>query len=116
MNRISTDTLKALSHECRINQRMRNECLFFFLHPLISVSCPFNPLNGRSSLGYVRCLCHCYFSHLSTSFVNVIRFSCVDHIFFIYFCCCYFLRCKRHSFLIRLMSFVPHTLAYATLV
>ncbi len=33
----------------------------------MSVSCPFDPLNGRSSLGNMRCLCVLFFS-----FVNVI--------------------------------------------
>ena len=48
----------ALSHECRISLRMRNECIFF--NPLKCDSCPFYPLNGRSSSSYVRCYT-CYF-------------------------------------------------------
>ncbi len=51
-----------------------------FFDMLISVSCTFDPLNGRSSLGNVRCL-----GVLFLSFVNVIRFLIV----------------KRHSFLMR---------------
>ncbi len=38
-----------------------------------NVLCPFDPLNGHSSLGIVRCLCVLFFS-----FVNVVRFSCVN--------------------------------------
>ena len=44
------------------------------------VSCPFDPLNRRSSLGNMRCLCVLFFL-----FVNVIRFLIV----------------KRHPFLMR---------------
>ncbi len=72
--------LKALSHECRIGQRMRSECHFLASVDIRwkCVSCPFDPLTGRSSSGNLRCLRVLFFS-----FVNVIRFSCV----------------KRHSFL-----------------
>ncbi len=61
--------LKALSHECRVSLRMRTECH----NPLISVSSPVDPLNGRSSLGNVRCLwmsVFFFFLSLSTSFVS----------------------------------------------
>ena len=65
-----TSPLKALSHECRIILRMRNECHLFGIlcHPLKCDSCPFYPLNGRSPpvMGVVYT---CYFSLLSKSFV-----------------------------------------------
>ncbi len=76
----TVECLKALwytrvPHSLRI-YGIRNECHFW--HPLISVSGRFNPLNRRSSLDNVDCLCVLFFS-----FVNVIRFLirflCVDH-------------------------------------
>ena len=73
--------LKAWSHECRISLRMTNECNFLASIDICRkcVSCLFDPLTGRSSLGNLRCLCVLLFF-----FVNVICFSCV----------------KSHSFLI----------------
>ena len=60
--KFSFNSIKAPSHKCRISLRMNNECHFW--HPLISVSCPFDPLNGP-----LMCVvCACYFSPLSTSF------------------------------------------------
>ena len=58
--------LKAMSHECRINLRMRNEC-----HFLASVEMRFMFILsfGRSSSSDV-VVCTCYFSPLSTSFVS----------------------------------------------
>ena len=67
---------KALSHKCRI--RLRNEC--HFLASVDICFMPIDPLNGRSSLWNVRCMCVLFFS-----FVNVIRFLIV----------------KRHLFLVR---------------
>ncbi len=64
----ASETFKAWSYECRMSLCMGNEC-HFLAYPLISVSCTFDPLNIRSSLGNVRCLCMLYFS-----FINVIRF------------------------------------------
>ena len=61
---------------------MRNECHFLASVDISRkcVSCPFDPLTGRTSSGNLRCLYVLYFS-----FVNAIRVSCV----------------KRHSFLMR---------------
>ena len=66
---------KAWSHECRISLRMTNECHFLASVDIRRkcVSCPFDPLTRRSSLGNLRCLCVLFFF----SFVNAIRFSCV---------------------------------------
>ena len=68
---------KALSDECRLSLRMRNECNF-----LASVDICFMPVWALDAHHEVMCVvCACYFSPLLTSFVfqslNVIRF--VDH-------------------------------------
>ena len=72
-------TLKAWSHECHISLRMTNECNLWASVDICRkcVSCSFDPMTGRSSLGNLRCLCVLF------SFVNVIRFSCVKRYSFL---------------------------------
>ncbi len=104
MNRISTDAKKWQSfvirrlirhsrpcHVTQVPHRSTHEKRIYIYTIFLAsvdirrkcVSCPLDPLTGRSPLGNLHCLCEelvcgCYFSPLSTSFVfhaNVIRLS-----------------------------------------